>query len=63
MSAKTRSVALLTAGVLLFLLALTADSLGLGGTPGLGYKQLLAAFAGMIAAAVGMAGLRKAGRE
>jgi hypothetical protein len=51
-------VALLTAGVLLFLLALTADSLGLGSKPGLGYKQIAAAFVGMVVAAFGMAGLR-----
>jgi hypothetical protein len=58
MSAKARSVVLLTAGVLLFLVALTADSLGIGSRPGLGYKQIVAAFVGMIVAALGMAGLR-----
>ena len=58
MSAKARSIVLLTAGVLLFLVALTADSLGLGSLPGLGYKQIVAAFVGMIVAALGMAGLR-----
>ena len=60
MSAKARSIVLLTAGVLLFLVALTADSLGIGSRPGLGYKQIVAAFAGMIVAALGMAGLRGA---
>jgi len=59
MSGKTRSVVMLTIGVLLFIVALTADSLGLGTKPGLGYKQLIAAFAGIIVAALGMAGLRK----
>jgi hypothetical protein len=59
MSAKTRSIALLTAGVLLFLLAFTADSLGLGSRPGLGYGQLILGFAGMILAAVGMTGVRR----
>ena len=58
MSAKARSIVLLTAGVLLFLVALTADSLGRGSRPGLGYKQIVAAFVGMIVAALGMAGLR-----
>jgi hypothetical protein len=61
MSSRARSVVLLTAGVLLFLVALTADSLGLGGTPGVGYKQVLVAFAGMILAAFGMAGMRTRG--
>ncbi len=59
MSPRIRSVVLLAAGVLLFVVALTADSLGLGTQPGVGYKQLVAAFAGMILAAFGMAGLRK----
>ena len=62
MSPKVRWVVLLTAGVLLFLVALTADSLGIGSQPGLGYKQLAAAFAGMVAAAIGLAGLRGAKR-
>lgn len=59
MSTKARSVLLLTAGVLLFLVALTADSLGLGSRPGLGMKQLAGAFVGIIVAAIGMAGLRR----
>jgi hypothetical protein len=50
---------LLTAGVLLFLVALTADSLGVGSVPGVGYKQLVAAVAGMVVAALGMSGLRR----
>jgi hypothetical protein len=58
MTARTRSVVLLTAGVLLFLVALTADSLGIGSKPGIGYKQLVAAVAGIVVAAWGMAGLR-----
>lgn len=59
-SPKTRSVVLLVLGVLLFLVALTADSLGLGSQPGLGIKQISAAVAGVIVAAFGMLGLRKA---
>lgn len=58
MSPKARSVLLLTVGVLLFLVALTADSLGLGAKPGLGMKQIAGAFAGIVIAALGMAGLR-----
>ena len=60
MSPRARSVILLTAGVLLFLVALAADSLGLGSKPGLGMKQLVGAFAGIVIAALGMAGLRNA---
>jgi hypothetical protein len=55
-------VVLLTAGVLLFLVALLADSLGIGSKPGLGMKQLVGAFAGIVIAAFGMAGLRRSGR-
>jgi len=62
MSPKLRSVVLLTAGVLLFLVALLADSLGIGSKPGLGMKQLVGAFAGIVIAAFGMAGLRRSGR-
>jgi hypothetical protein len=61
MSRKTRSTLLLAAGVLLFLVALTADSLGIGTQPGIGAKQLIAAFVGIVVAAIGMAGLRKGG--
>ena len=53
---------LLAAGVLLFLVALTADSLGLGSKPGLGYKQVAAAVVGVVVAALGMLGLRGAKR-
>lgn len=58
MSPRARSIALLTAGVLLFLVTLAADPLGLGAQPGLGMKQLVAAFAGIVVAAFGIAGLR-----
>ena len=62
MSPRARSVLLLAAGVLLFLVALTADSLGLGSKPGLGYKQVAAAVVGVVVAALGMLGLRGAKR-
>jgi hypothetical protein len=59
MSPKVRSIVLLTAGALLFFAALAADSLGVGSQPGVGYKQLVAAVAGMVVAALGMSGLRR----
>jgi len=48
--------------VLLFLVALTADSLGLGSQPGLGYKQIAAAIVGVVLAGLGMLGVRTAKR-
>jgi len=62
MSPMARSVVLLAAGVLLFLVALTADSLGLGTQPGLGYKQIAAAIVGVVLAGLGMLGVRTAKR-
>jgi hypothetical protein len=58
MSKKTVSVVLLTAGVLLFLVSLTADSLAIGGAPGIGWKQISGAVVGVVLAAVGMVKLR-----
>ena len=49
---------LLVAGVLAFLIALSADSLGLGAYPGLGFKQMALALVGVILAAVGVSKLR-----
>jgi hypothetical protein len=53
-------VVLLVAGVLLFLVSLSADVLGFGPSPGIGLKQLAGAVVGVILAAVGMVQLRKA---
>ncbi|MCU0233571.1 MAG: hypothetical protein MUE90_06000 [Thermoanaerobaculales bacterium] len=53
-------VVLLVAGVLLFLVSLSADALGFGPSPGIGLKQLAGAVVGVVLAAVGMVQLRKA---
>ena len=55
---KSLGTLLLTVGVLLFLVALSADALGLGPTPGFGLKQIALALVGVITAAVGMSKLR-----
>lgn len=60
MSQRTVAVLVLAAGVLLFLLALAADGLGLGSSPGLGWKQITAAAAGVALAAYGLVRLRRA---
>ncbi|MEJ2188659.1 MAG: hypothetical protein P8Y93_04435 [Acidobacteriota bacterium] len=51
-------VIFLVIGVLLFLLSLTADSLGLGTSPGLGLVQIVGAVIGVVIAAFGMYRLR-----
>jgi asparagine N-glycosylation enzyme membrane subunit Stt3 len=45
---KTISIALLVVGVILLIGSLTADSMGIGGSPGFGYKQIIGAVAGVI---------------
>lgn len=59
MLTKSRGQALLVIGVLLFLLGLGADSIGLGAHPGLGWKQIVMAVAGVVAAGIGIRGLRR----
>jgi hypothetical protein len=58
MSDKTVGVVLLVAGVLLFLVSAAADSLGIGGYPGIGMKQLAGIVVGVVLAALGMVKLR-----
>ncbi len=58
MSKKTVAVALLVVGVLLFLVAAAADSLGIGGYPGIGMKQVAGIVIGVVLAAIGMVRLR-----
>jgi hypothetical protein len=58
MSKKTVAVALLVVGVLLFLVAAAADSLGIGGYPGIGMKQAAGIVIGVVLAAIGMVRLR-----
>ncbi len=58
MSRKTVGVMLLVVGVLLFLVSATADSLGIGGAPGIGWKQILGMVVGVAVAATGLTRLR-----
>jgi hypothetical protein len=50
---------MLTVGVLLFLVSLTADSVGIGEGTGIGWKQICGAAAGVIIAAIGLVRLRR----
>lgn len=58
MNRKTTGVVVLVVGVLLFLVAATADTLGIGGAPGFGWKQITGVVVGVVAAAAGMNLLR-----
>lgn len=60
MDKRRRSVAVLVVGVLLFLVSAGADTLGIGGAPGFGWKQLTGFAVGVLLAAIGMIGLRSA---
>ena len=50
---KTIGIALLAAGALVLIGSLAADAIGIGGAAGFGYKQIIGAVVGVIAAAVG----------
>ena len=58
MSKKTVGVTLLVVGVLLFLISAAADPLGIGGSPGIGIKQVAGIVVGVVLAAIGMVRLR-----
>jgi hypothetical protein len=59
MGQKALPVVLLVGGVLVFLVCLAADSLGIGGAPGIGWKQITGAAVGVVIAACGMVLLRR----
>jgi len=59
MSQRTVGRAMLVAGVLIFLISAAADQLGIGGAPGLGWKQLTGIVLGVVIAAAGMTRLRR----
>lgn len=58
MSEKAQGVVVLVIGVLLFLLCALADALGVGGSPGMGWKQILGMVVGVAVAAYGMMKVR-----
>jgi hypothetical protein len=59
MSARTQGGVLLIVGVLIILLSAAADRLGIGGFPGIGWKQILGIVGGVVVASVGMLRLRR----
>jgi hypothetical protein len=58
MSTRTQGVVLLVVGVLVFLVSAAADTLGVGGAPGFGWKQITGVIVGVVVAAAGMVRLR-----
>lgn len=58
MQPKSTGIALLAFGVVLFLVALSADLLGIGAHPGIGLKQLAGAAVGVVLAVAGLRRLR-----
>ena len=59
MSKRNRGLVLIVVGVLLAVIALAADPLGLGGHPGIGWKQILGILAAAGIAAKGAGDLRR----
>lgn len=59
MRRQSFGAALIVLGVALVLISVFADSLGLGGQPGLGWKQILAIAVGLAAAIAGAALARR----
>ena len=48
MSKRTMGYLLIVLGAVVLVISLTADSLGIGGAPGIGWKQLTGAGVGLI---------------
>jgi len=59
MSKKTIGIGLVVVGVIVLIVSLAADSFGIGGTPGIGWKQLVGAGVGVIIAVVGFWSMRR----
>ena len=60
---RALAVSLLVAGMLLFLISLTADATGIGEGTGVGWKQITGAVIGVVIAAIGMIRLRRPSGE
>jgi hypothetical protein len=58
MSKRMIGTGLIVIGVVVVIVSLAADSLGIGGAPGIGWKQLLGAGVGVIIAIAGGWSLR-----
>ncbi len=59
MRKKGSSIILVGIGIILILVSLLADVLGIGGYPGIGFKQIIGAVVGGVIAIIGFRMLRK----
>ncbi len=62
MERKTLSFMVMGFGIIIFLVSLFADLIGIGGFPGLGYKQIIGIVIGAIIGIIGFVFYRKWGR-
>jgi len=59
MGRKGLSLILVVIGIIILLVSLLADVLGIGGYPGIGYKQILGAILGAVISIIGFILYRK----
>ena len=59
MGKKGLSLLLIVVGIIILLVSLLADVLGIGGYPGIGYKQILGAIVGAVISIIGFILYRK----
>jgi len=59
MRKKGLSLILIGVGIILLLVSLLADVVGIGGYPGIGFKQIIGAVVGAVIAIIGFRMLRK----
>lgn len=62
MEKKTLSFVVIGLGIIIFLVSLLADLIGIGGSPDLGYKQIIGIVVGVIIGIIGFVLHRKWGR-
>lgn len=59
MQKKGSSIILIGVGIIILLVSLLADVLGIGGYPGIGFKQIIGAVVGAVIVIIGLRRLRK----
>ena len=59
MGKKGLSLLLIVVGIIILLVSLLADVLGIGGFPGIGYKQIIGAIVGAVISILGFVLYRK----
>jgi hypothetical protein len=59
MGKKGLSLILIVVGIIILLSSLLADMIGIGGYPGIGYKQIIGAIVGAVISIIGLILYRK----